>query len=197
MKGELVKFGQAMKEVDPELQGDPEALAIQFIAKNPEYADLISEEVRALIIADVEEDYIWPFHSAARKASDREANIRANAAHLKFLSDAHDFQQARRMGVPLQVLPQVVEASVHYLFQMAMETLRHSNKMKEQQASHALSTRTMDQTAQLTKDLNRDAYQNKWDDLREEIARKFQQAKNVLELRELQALLEKKLRDLR
>lgn len=183
MRDPMVKLGEVLKQIDPELVGTPEQVATRFLARNPEFGDLISDELVDLITADVEPDYIWPFHSNKTIAQDREAIIKANEAHLNFLMHSWDALLAMKLGISVQILPQVQFLAIENGFK-ALQT----------RMEHMLSMETMAQTVQFTKELethkadnqirlDRAKVQNEMDKLWDEARRFFWQAYETLKLR--------------
>jgi hypothetical protein len=155
--------------------------AYPYLGGRPDLWPVVSSRIHELATTPVEEVYFWPFHSAEKKARDRQANTAANLAQLRFLAEAVDTLEAARLGISVSVLPQA---------QLMM--LQNQFNVFFSQLQHRMSMETLEQTARLTKllegsknnntmALERSRVQNEMDRLWDETNRKFETLKRVLE----------------
>jgi hypothetical protein len=192
MNDKLVRLGTVLQAIDPDLVGDPKTIAKSFLAKNPEYVDLISDEIRDILTRDTEESYIWPFHSVTSIEADRQAKIKSRMAQLDMLAKGYDLLEAMRLNVPVSVLGQAKLAVLSAQLTELAEESRHRRQLDADEKRHEWATDTLDQTARITKDLNDNDVQNQLLLLGDEIDRKLKELHdtNAEKLQNLDKLLD-------
>lgn len=160
---ELIRLGDALKQVVPNLSGDSLELALNFLVENPEFADLISEELRTLIAPDLEQTYIFP-RSVTTKEEHKRQKLQTIRERLQALAAINDLQIARKLGISVQVLPEIQRIMAQAQADAFKENVRHRNEQEALETAHRREEDKLDNEVNRNARDTRITHELRWED---------------------------------